>query len=180
MTESYFQIKCREQLTGVRDWFEEVQDAIRNNPEYARNEQRAPGRIAHLMDQAASYLDDAECMIPALTPSPQQKALWVAFRKTLDLAYRSMSRALRDPSITRDDVRQEGTRKLRHPEINEWIEQQLHRQPDAKSPVLWDRRPEYISDPREYEPIQFEAFARRVTAVRGKLGLKRKKTTSSN
>lgn len=181
MTESYFQTKSREELDREREWFEKAQANISNNPEFSRNEERSPGQVADYMDEAANYLDEAESIIPALVPGPQQKSLWVAFLKTLDLAHRSIYRALRDPSISRDDVRQAATKKPRRPEINDWIKRQLLRQPDAKSPDLWNRAPDWITDQDHFDQaIKFAAFARRVTTVRGELGLKRNKTTSSN
>ena len=193
MRESYFQDKfpdgfksiqtrCREELAEVRERLEEIQqNAIETNPEYVRHERQFPGRIAKFMDQAVGHLDEAERMIAAMGPSPQQKALRIAFNQTLQLADHCVRQALWDSSIQRDILRQKGTRKPRRPEINEWIERQLRRQPDAKSPELWNRAPEWITDQDHHDvAIKYEAFARRVTNTRDRLGLKRKKTTSSN
>lgn len=151
----------------MRARLEEIQrNAIETNPEYVRHERKYPGRIARFMDEAVGHLDEAERMIPAMSPGPQQKALVIAFRKTLDLADHCVRQALWDPSIIRDMERQKGTRKERRPEINEWIERQLGRQPDAKSPELWEHAPEFITD-----QISLHRFAKRVTAVRKHLGL---------
>lgn len=75
------------------------------------------------------------------------------------------------PKAERDDKRQAGTRKKPHPEINEWIAEQLKRDPKVKSPELWRCRPHWIANPREYNPIGYRAFAARVTEVR-KIALK--------
>ncbi|MFY2765437.1 hypothetical protein [Arenimonas sp. MALMAid1274] len=61
----------------------------------------------------------------------------------------------------RDARRQQGTRKPRRPEVNEWIERQLRREPGAKSPELWSRRPDWMED-----QVGYERFSDRVTDVR--------------
>lgn len=173
VTESYFQTKCREELAEVRERLAEVQQNVMEaGPEYIRHEQRYPGRIAKFMDQATDHLDEAERMIAAMAPGPQQKALWTSFRKTIQLADNSVRQALWDPTVQRDRARQKGTQKPRRPDINEWIEKQLRRQHSAKSPALWNLAPERITD-----QIGYGAFAKRVTNVRGELGLKRKNSS---
>jgi hypothetical protein len=72
-------------------------------------------------------------------------------------------------AMKRDDSRQEGTRKERRPEISDWINTQLTRDPDAKSPALWAIAPEWITD-----VISVDRFSKRVTAGRKKLSLGRK------
>jgi len=78
----------------------------------------------------------------------------------------SLTKTFLRPKAQRDDARQAGTHKKRHPEISQWIAEQLKRDPKIKSPDLWKRRPHWISNPREYEPIGFRAFAQRVTNER--------------
>jgi hypothetical protein len=77
-----------------------------------------------------------------------------------------LTKAVLRPKAARDDKRQAGTQKKRRPEINEWIADQLKRDPKVKSPELWKRRPDWIANPREYDPIGYRAFAQRVTDVR--------------
>lgn len=61
----------------------------------------------------------------------------------------------------RDARRQQGTRKPKRPQVNEWIERQLRRQPGAKSPDLWSRRPDWME-----EQVGYDRFSRRVSDVR--------------
>lgn len=63
--------------------------------------------------------------------------------------------------VLRDRARQDGTRRDRRPEINEWIARNLKRDPDAKSPALWSAAPDWLTD-----QIGFRAFAVRVTRQR--------------
>jgi hypothetical protein len=186
VTDSYFQTKRREQLAAMRAEFEGVQKALQTIPEFVRHESRHPGRIEMFMEQAAHELDDAERMISAMK-GPPTKAWWVSFRKALELADKYMLMASNDHAVIRDGERQAGTEKPRFPECNEWIDDQLRRQPDAKSPELWSRAPDWITEDRPIpgkdtsrRTLSYDSFARRVTAGRGRLGLKRKKTTSSN
>lgn len=65
------------------------------------------------------------------------------------------------PSVRRDMARQAGTRTPRRPEITRWIAAQLQRDPHAKSPDLWRRAPDWITD-----DIGERRFAARVTACR--------------
>jgi hypothetical protein len=51
--------------------------------------------------------------------------------------------------------------KPRRQDINDWISQQLQRDPGAKSPALWDKAPDWLTD-----QIAFGRFQKRVTAVR--------------
>lgn len=67
------------------------------------------------------------------------------------------------PRVTRDNARQAGTRKSRRPEIDNWIDRQLRADPQAKSPALWERAPEWLTD-----QIGPDRFAKRVTASRKK------------
>jgi hypothetical protein len=61
----------------------------------------------------------------------------------------------------RDRRRQAGTRKERRPQITEWIQKELARDPSAKSPDLWSAAPDWITD-----QIAERSFAARVTACR--------------
>ena len=170
MSESYFQTKRREELAEIREQYAEIQrKVLKADPDHIRHEKKYPGRIAEFMDQAISHLDEAERMIPAMASGPKKKALWIAFLKLLELADHCVRQSLFDSTVLRDIARQEGTRKTRRPEINEWIEKQLRRQKDAKSPAIWASAPEWLT-----EQIGYDAFTKRVTAVRGELGLKRK------
>lgn len=65
------------------------------------------------------------------------------------------------PSVIRDNSRQAGTRKERRPDITRWIDDQLRRDPRAKSPRLWSIAPQWLTD-----QIEQRSFARRVTARR--------------
>jgi hypothetical protein len=68
-----------------------------------------------------------------------------------------------DSSIVRDQRRQDGTRRPRRPNVDQWIEKKLTGEPNAKSPDLWRAAPEWITD-----DIGQRAFAARVTAARKK------------
>lgn len=68
------------------------------------------------------------------------------------------------PLARRDKKRQDGTTKERRPEINEWIKKMLSRDPDAKSPALWEGAPDWITD-----QIGYDRFSKRVTEVRKEL-----------
>lgn len=61
----------------------------------------------------------------------------------------------------RDANRQAGTRKERRPEITEWIDTELSRNPGAKSPELWAAAPDWLTD-----QIGYRRFADRVTGRR--------------
>jgi hypothetical protein len=65
------------------------------------------------------------------------------------------------PYVIRDKKRQDGTRKERRPDITEWIDRQLDLTPGAKSPELWAKAPEWIT-----EQIGPRRFALRVTMRR--------------
>lgn len=74
------------------------------------------------------------------------------------------------PRIIRDMKRQAGTKKERRPKITQWIEAQLKRDPDAKSPDLWSKAPEDVRD-----CIGYDRFCKRVTQAREKVGVGNKK-----
>lgn len=80
----------------------------------------------------------------------------------------SLTKTFLRPKAARDDKRQAGTRKKRQrwPEVNDWIDAQLRRDPNAKSPDLWQRRPDYIRDPHGCDPISVRTFEARVTERR--------------
>ena len=66
-------------------------------------------------------------------------------------------------SLARDRARQEGTQKSRRADIDDWIRNQLAADPTLKSPELWERAPQRITD-----QIAVDAFKKRVTGVRKK------------
>jgi hypothetical protein len=65
--------------------------------------------------------------------------------------------------LVRDKARQDGTKKERRPEINVWIAEQLRLDPEVKSPALWTRAPEWLTD-----MISYDRFQKRVTGERKK------------
>jgi hypothetical protein len=71
------------------------------------------------------------------------------------------------PRVTRDNARQAGTRKGRRPEIDDWIDRQLSADPRGKTPDLWKRAPEWLTD-----QIGPDRFAKRVTASRKRVASK--------
>lgn len=64
----------------------------------------------------------------------------------------------------RDEKRQAGTRKERRPEVTEWIDKQLARDPHVKSPELWSRAPAWLKD-----QISIDRFKKRLTNRRKKV-----------
>lgn len=66
--------------------------------------------------------------------------------------------------LLRDEKRQAGTKKERRPKINSWINKQLTRKPDSKSPELWSLAPDWITD-----DIGYDRFSKRVTEERKKI-----------
>lgn len=88
--------------------------------------------------------------------------------KALELNIRLLRVRRRDietePEILRDRRRQNGTRKPRRPELQQWIDEQVKRKPAAKSPALWKTAPEWIT-----EQVGFDRFSKRVTTARKKL-----------
>jgi hypothetical protein len=65
------------------------------------------------------------------------------------------------PMAQRDVKRQDGTRVERRPDVTEWIDAQLANDPSAKSPDLWRRAPDWLTD-----QIGERRFATRVTGRR--------------
>lgn len=63
--------------------------------------------------------------------------------------------------LHRDRNREAGAKKPRRADINDWIVSQLDRSPAAKSPDLWQRAPDWITD-----QIGERRFAARVTEAR--------------
>lgn len=68
------------------------------------------------------------------------------------------------PFVKRDAQRQEGTKKPKRPEVNDWIEKKLKADNGMKSPELWGMAPDWITD-----QIGIDRFKKRVTAVRKEL-----------
>lgn len=66
--------------------------------------------------------------------------------------------------LLRDEKRQAGTQKERRPKVSAWINKQLMRKPDSKSPELWNLAPEWITD-----DIGYDRFSKRVTEERKKI-----------
>ena len=129
----------------------------------------ANGMPANVHNEAAQLATKADQALSALDAEDTITAAWLAVevgqhleRITTVLA---VAKALKlTPKANRDDRRQEGTRKERRPEITEWIETQLTRQPAAKSPELWRIAPEWLTD-----QIGEDRFSKRVTAARKSL-----------
>lgn len=65
------------------------------------------------------------------------------------------------PRIERDAKRQAGTHMERRPDVTRWIDGQLIADAFAKSPDLWARAPEWLT-----EQIGFDRFRKRVTERR--------------
>ena len=183
MSDSYFQNKCREDLAKVRERVSEIQqNAIESNPEYLTHEQRYPGRVAHFMSLAANHLDEAERLIPAMTPGSQQKAPWVIFTKELQLADHCVRQALWDPSVQRDRVQQAATRKKRRPrwpELDGDIRAMLEANPKATNKAIWKQLPGsfddktyYVDDDKIFSEsgrgrgLEFGGFSKRVSTIR--------------
>jgi len=181
VTESYFQTKRGEELAEIRKRLAEIQqNALEGGPDYIRHEKKYPGRIAKFVDQAKDRLADAERMIPAMAPGPQQKALWTSFRKTLELADHCVRQALWDPSVQRDIRRQRGTKQKRGPrwpELDDDIRAMLEANPKASDKCIWNQLPEsdelktyYVDDDKIFNEsgreLQFGGFSKRVSMIR--------------
>lgn len=69
--------------------------------------------------------------------------------------------ALYTPHIMSDEKRLAGLRKPRKPEIDKWMDRQLSRDSELKSPEAWRRAPEWITD-----DIGYDRFAKRMTKAR--------------
>ena len=72
------------------------------------------------------------------------------------------------PRLSRDNARQNGTRKKRRPEINEWIAKQLKRTPDVSNK---DLRELAIDSGEQWEVPGEDAFYRRIAKVRKNISI---------
>ena len=117
------------------------------------------------MDLAAGELGKAEQLIDAMD-GPAQKARWIYFLTLLQQARNYMVMAEADTGVVRDRVRQAGTRKKRLPEINDWLDRQLERDPDIKSPALWPKFIDHYDSINTDPPIEIDAFKKRLTKAR--------------
>lgn len=79
----------------------------------------------------------------------------------LELMLRTTTMAAAKPVMVAGKALVEGRKKPRRGEINEWIARQLARDPGAKSPALWARAPDFVTD-----QIGDRAFSARVTSCR--------------
>lgn len=109
---------------------------------------------------AMELLEISDALLAAGVPDTDYKRAWV--RRMQDQALLAHGR-LHASSIQRDTARQEGTRRERRPDVTAWIDEQLRRTPDAKSPALWECAPDWITD-----QIGKRRFATRVTEARKK------------
>ena len=91
-------------------------------------------------------------------------ANWHEIQGLLEEARQGLLNAIYEPMVKRDSDRQKGTHKPRFPECDEWMDGQLRRNPDAKSPALWRHAPDWITD-----RIAYDRFAKRVTAARKRI-----------
>lgn len=109
---------------------------------------------------ALALLEAVDRLLAAGAPDTPHKREWV--RRVQAAAVLAHGR-LHASSVERDKRRQAGTSKERRPEITEWLDEQLRRTPEAKSPELWRRAPDWITD-----QIGERRFAERVTRARKK------------
>lgn len=136
--------------------------------------------LRDIVDELRSVLldrytdEEARALIAEFEPRPGYRSLSVV-PDDVDLTLRLLNlvaSALRCEPARRQELflgprdarRQQGTRKPRRPEVNEWIERQLGREPGAKSPELWSRRPDWMED-----QVGYDRFSKRVTIVRKRL-----------
>lgn len=77
--------------------------------------------------------------------------------------------AMNDKALARDSARQAGTRKPRHPEVQDWINRQVARQTGETAKELWARAPYEVTD-----VIGFDRFQKRLSAARKVAGIGRK------
>ena len=91
---------------------------------------------------------------------PDDVTLSLRLLNAIRRAYRSVDieRMVLGVSGARDRKRQAGTRQERRPDISRWIDKELQRNPGVKSPELWARAPDWITD-----QIGERRFATRVT-----------------
>lgn len=139
---------------GPEEWEAMYQGLVHHSP---------PGRIANIEKMLPEANGD-----PANDMRRDHVLRMVEKAKTgnFDLeALREAETTLRElmlvPMVQRDQKRQQGTKKPRRPEIDQWIDRQLERTPDAKSPDLWKAAPDWITD-----PIAYDRFCKRVTQGR--------------
>lgn len=130
---------------------------------------QANGLPVNVHVEAARLAAKAEQALFALDAEDATTAAWLAVEVGQNLERMTTMLAVAKaldltPKANRDDRRQEGTRKERRPEITQWIEAQLSRRPDAKSPELWRIAPEWLTD-----QIGEDRFSKRVTAARKSL-----------
>lgn len=170
MTESYFQTRQRKSLEALQFQFEQMQQKLTTQNEFVRHEQNHPGRIQAFLDSVENSLESAERLIREMYDPVTQKAHWLNFHSTLNLARTYMDMAEADCGVVRDRERQAGTKKPRFQECDDWIDRRLRRKPDFKSPELWQLAPGEIKD-----RIGFGRFAKRVTGSRQRLGISIKK-----
>jgi hypothetical protein len=93
----------------------------------------------------------------------EDRALHERLRDAEAIAYKLAAQ----PALVRDRKRQAGTKKPRRPDIDEWIDRALKRDPDAKSPALWAIAPDSITD-----QIGEDRFKKRVSSARKRVASK--------
>ncbi len=87
----------------------------------------------------------------------------VRFQRLMNHVRLLVDRAFHILPIIRDEIRQMGTRKPRLPEVDTWLDQQLKRNPDAKSPTLWPKFIGYYDSINSDPPIGIDRFKKRLT-----------------
>ncbi|QRP62696.1 hypothetical protein I6J77_11160 [Rhodanobacter sp. FDAARGOS 1247] len=110
---------------------------------------------------ATTAVEDADNKLTAEHKAALKDVRLKAFMIRLESAEKKSIYLDAAEPLIRDKARQEGTKKERRPDVTEWISAKLRRDPLAKSPELWSRAPEWLTD-----QIGYERFRKRVTAVR--------------
>ncbi|MBS0567105.1 MAG: hypothetical protein JSS59_06780 [Proteobacteria bacterium] len=137
-----------------------LRDILSDIREYLLERTRNDGEARALIDEYEPRVGFRN-----VTPIPDDVALAVRLLNRIRSAAKcdaeKFAKLVLGAGGARDKKRQAGTHKKRRPEITTWINTQLDRNPDAKSPALWAAAPDWITD-----DIGARRFATRVTACR--------------
>jgi len=139
--------KYRRQLEALKTG-EGIEDCNRVDPDLMRSH----------FTMIEKYLDRAEEELQKITPENLD-----FFHTLIQAAEMRLLIAFYMPHIMRDEKRLLALSKPRFPECDEWMDRQLTRDPDLKSPAAWQRAPDWITD-----RIEYDRFAKRMTAARKK------------
>lgn len=149
--------EARQEIAEEIEFLRETLDLVRTGKELEEHNRPSEESLSLHGYIVGRCLDSAEDLLlgrPRTPPLTHAEALVEAARFRL-LVVTHLTAVLRDES------RINALKKPRFSDCNQWIDQQLAADPDAKSPDLWARAPDWITD-----RIGSERFRKRVTAAR--------------